>query len=199
MVQCISDIIVKVNVVKKESLKNLSDNDLIILSKDNRDAEALLISRYIPLVNKYAFQFINVMDFDDLVQEGSLGLLDAISGFDVKKDAKFSSFAATCIRNKILKAVEKLTSKKQGSGVKSLPLDEALEQSTTLTPENIVIGKESLFTVLEDVKKVLSPLEREVLFLHLSGMEHQLIAKRLCIKEKSVDNALQRARKKLKQ
>ncbi len=184
--------------MKEVSLKDLSDNALIELSSENRDATAVLISRYIPLINKLAFQFVNIMDFDDLVQEGSLGLLDAISGFDPERDVKFSTYAKTCIRNKILKAVEKATSLKEGKGIKNVPLDLLKDEGSDLTPESILIGKENLFAVMEDVKKTLSPLEREVLFLHLSGMDYQQIAKHLDIKEKSVDNALQRVRKKLK-
>ncbi len=185
--------------MKEVSLKSLDDLTLVKLSSENRDATAVLISRYIPLINKLAFQFVNILDFDDLVQEGSLGLLDAISGFDLERDVKFSSYAMTCIRNKMLKAVEMVNSQKRGKGIKKIPLDLLKEESTDLTPESIFIGKESLFAVMEDIKKVLSPLEREVLFLHLGGMDYHKIAKHLDINEKSVDNALQRVRKKLKQ
>lgn len=186
------------NAVKEATLKTLDDLSLVRLSSENRDAVALLISRYIPLINKLAFQFVNVLDFDDLVQEGSLGLLDAISHFDPEKDVKFSSYANVCIRNKMLKAVEKATSLKAGQGVKNIPLDLLKDESTSLTPESILIGKENLFSVLNDVKTALSPMEREVLFLHLSGMDYASIAKQLGVKEKSVDNALQRVRKKLR-
>ena len=159
---------------------------------------AVLISRYIPLINKYAFQFSKILDFDDLVQEGSLGLLDAISSFRPDKDVKFSTYAAVCIRNKMLKAVEKASSQKSGALIGSVSLDQMPERADDLTPENIFIGKESLDAVMDDVKKVLSPLERRILFSHLGGLDYKTIAQNLKISQKSVDNALQRVRRKLK-
>lgn len=74
-------------------LKSLSDAALVQMCPGEKDAVAVLISRYIPLINKYAFQFSKILDFDDLVQEGSLGLLDAISSFRPDKDVKFSTYA----------------------------------------------------------------------------------------------------------
>lgn len=179
-------------------LKGLSDIDLVSLCAGNKDVAAVLISRYIPLINKYAFQFSKVLDFDDLVQEGSLGLLDAISSFKPDKDVKFSTYAAVCIRNKMLKAVEKVRSRKAGALRGSVSLDQLPERVDDLTPENIFIGKESLDAVMDDVKKVLSPLERRILFSHLGGWDYQTIAQNLKISQKSVDNALQRVRRKLK-
>ncbi len=177
---------------------NADDNELISLSSENKEVVAVLISRYIPLINKVAFQFSKILDFDDLVQEGSLGLLDAISSFNSDKDIKFNTYAAICIRNKILKAVEKQTSYKAGKGQKTIPLDSLSEKADNLTPESIFIGKESLDAVIEDVKKVLSPLERNILFSHLGGLDYRSIAQNLNISPKSVDNALQRVRRKLK-
>lgn len=182
----------------KNDLKNLTDNELVSLSFSEKEASAILISRYIPLINKFAIQFGKVLDFDDMVQEGSMGLLDAISNFNPDRDIKFSSYASVCIRNKMLKAVEKQTSQKHGNGQKNLPLDELSGKSNGMTPESIFIGKESLEAVIEDVKRVLSPLEREILFSHLGGIDYRSIAKNLGISQKSVDNALQRVRRKLK-
>lgn len=178
--------------------KGLSDAQLVQLCAEDKDAVAVLISRYIPLINKCAFQFCKILDFDDLVQEGSLGLLDAISSFKPDKDVKFSTYAAVCIRNKMLKAVEKASSQKSGALIGSVSLDELPERVDDLTPENIFIGKESLDAVMDDVKKVLSPLERRILFAHLGGLDYKAIAYNLKISQKSVDNALQRVRRKLK-
>lgn len=178
--------------------RNLSDGELVQRCAGDTDAVAVLISRYIPLINKYAFQFSKVLDFDDLVQEGSLGLLDAISSFRPDKDVKFSTYAAVCVRNKMLKAVEKASSQKSGGLRGNVSLSELPERADDLTPENIFIGKESLDAVMDDVKKVLSPLERRILFSHLGGMDYKTIAQNLKISQKSVDNALQRVRRKLK-
>lgn len=98
----------------------------------------------------------------------------------------------------MLKAVEKASSQKAGALIGSVSLDELPERADDLTPENIFIGKESLDAVMDDVKKVLSPLERRILFSYLGGLDYGTIAKNLKISQKSVDNALQRVRRKLK-
>ncbi len=162
------------------------------------DAAAVLLSRYIPLIHRYAHQFQGVLDSDDLIQEGCIGFLDAIRSFDPDSGVKFSSYASVCIKNRMLKAVEKSSSKKAGILNNSIPLEEAEERSDGLTPEKIFIEKESLEAVLEDVNNVLSPLERKILFSHLGGCDYQMIADSLHISRKAVDNALQRVRRKLK-
>ena len=98
----------------------------------------------------------------------------------------------------MLKAVEKNSSKKAGILNNSIPLEDAEERSDEQTPEQIFIDKERLEAVLADVNNVLSPLERKILFSHLGGCDYQTIADSLHISLKSVDNALQRVRRKLK-
>ncbi len=165
-----------------------------------RDGAALpeLMNRYLPLIHKTALQYQNVLDFDDLVQEGCIGLLDAVRSFHRDNHTKFSTYAVVCIRNRILKAVEKNNSKKVRFLTESLPLEDAETASTPDTPEQIFIDKESLADVMEAVNTVLTPLERKILFSSLSGLDYQTIAESLNISPKSVDNALQRVRRKMK-
>ena len=182
-----------------DSSKLHSDQALLALYRaGDGDAAAVLLSRYIPLINRYAYQFRSVLDPDDLIQEGSIGFLDAVRTYDLASAAQFSSYASVCIRNRMLKAVEKNSSKKAGILNNSISLDEIGESSDGLTPEKIFIEKESFAAVLGDVNNVLSPLERKVLFSHLGGCDRNTIAESLHISLKSVDNALQRVRRKLK-
>ena len=185
----------------KTASDNLASSDETLLAlyrQGDGDAAAILLSRYISRISRYAYRFQGVLDPDDLIQEGSIGLLDALRSYIPASSATFSSYASVCIKNRMLKAVEKNSSKKAGILNNSIPLDEAADTSDGQTPENIFIEKESLAAVLADVYNVLSPFERKVLFSHLGGCDYQTIADSLHISLKSVDNALQRVRRKLK-
>ena len=100
----------------------------------------------------------------------------------------------------MLKALEKAKSGKALVLSQSLSLEELDEDapSDALTPEQAYLARERLDSLLADIDRVLSPLERRVLFAHLGGFDYQTIASTLHISPKSVDNALQRVRKKLK-
>ncbi len=185
--------------MEKSLPSSLADEELLTLYQNgDGDAAAVLLSRYIPLINRYAYQFRGVLDPDDLIQEGSIGFLDAVRNYLPGSGTKFSSYASVCIRNRMRKAVEKSSSKKAGILNNSIPLEDAEERSDEQTPEQIFIDKERLEAVLADVNNVLSPLERKILFSHLGGCDYQTIADSLHISLKSVDNALQRVRRKLK-
>ena len=182
-----------------ESYHRKTDEELASLYHQ-RESAALpeLMNRYLPLIQKIAFQYQPVLDFDDLVQEGCIGLLDAVRSFHRDKHTKFSTFAMVCIKNRMLKAVEKNNSKKVRFLTESLPLEDAESATNPVTPEQIFINRESLADVMEAVNTVLSPMERKILFSSLSGLDYQTIADSLNISPKSVDNALQRVRRKMK-
>ena len=166
-----------------------------------RSSEALaeLMGRYLPLIHKIALQYQDVLDFDDLVQEGCIGLLDAVRSFHLDTSSSFSPYAMVCVRNRMRKAVEKSRTGKSRLLTESLPLDDSAEiQSGTLTPEQICIDRETLAAVMKAVDTALSPFERKVLFASLSGQDYRTIAASLNISPKSVDNALQRVRRKLR-
>lgn len=96
------------------------------------------------------------------------------------------------------KAVEKSRTGKARLLTDSLPLDSAPVRPDPLTPEQICIDRETLAAVMEAVDTVLSPYERQILFASLSGQDYRTIAASLNTSPKSVDNALQRVRRKLK-
>ncbi|MGI5893316.1 MAG: sigma-70 family RNA polymerase sigma factor [Candidatus Merdivicinus sp.] len=176
-----------------------SDVELVELYRQrNSEALAELMGRYLPGIHKNAMQYQDVLDFDDLVQEGCIGLLDAVRSFHRDNHTQFSTYAMVCIRNRMRKAVEKCRSNKARLLTESLPLDDAAIRPDSLTPEKICMDKETLAAVMEAVHTELSLLERQILFASLSGENYQTIADCLNISPKSVDNALQRVRRKLK-
>ena len=182
-----------------DSLSELSDDELLARHRQ-RDIVALgeLLKRYMPLIYKSAARYQEIIDFDDLVQEGCIGFLDAVRSFRPETLTMFIAFASVCVKNRIRKAVEKGTSKKAGILRNSVPLEEAADSTDHLTPEKIFQDKEDLAAEMEGVYTALSPLERKILFFSLNGYEYKAIASALDIPLKSVDNALQRVRRKLK-
>ncbi len=158
----------------------------------DRSAEGILVSRYLRLVQKLAYQYRGILDFEDLVQEGCIGLLNAIGGFDPAKDTQFRSYAYICIRNRIFTAM-----KRASDGAEVLSLEDGILDAAP-DPEQRFLSQEQLHGVLNDLERVLSPLEKQVFFAYLGGLDYQTIADTLHISQKSVDNALQRVRKKLK-
>lgn len=159
----------------------------------DRDAEGLLVSRYLGMVHKLAYQYRGILDFEDLVQEGCIGLLNAIGGFDSARDVQFKTYAYVCIRNRIFRAL------KQAGETQPpvVPLEEDLTESS-VDPEQLFFSKEQLALVMKQMEELLSPLERKVFLAHLAGFDYQTISCTLHISQKSIDNALQRVRKKLK-
>lgn len=193
----------EVSMVKSSvaALSALTDEELVLRNREqDREAEAVLISRYITPIDRIAYRHCGVLDFDDLVQEGCIGFLDAIASFDPAKGASFRTYALTCIRNRMYKALEKTQSDKARLLLESVSLDELSESafSGEPTPEQAFLSRERVEGWLREIDRVLSPMERKVFFAHLGGFEYQTIADTLHISLKSVDNALQRVRRKLK-
>jgi len=179
----------------------LTDEVLVLRSREqNREAEAVLISRYISFIDRIAYRHCGILDFDDLVQEGCIGLLDAIASYDPAKGASFRTYAQVCIRNRVYKALEKTQTDRSRLILESISLDEISESafSDDPTPEQAFLSQERVEGWLGEIDRVLSQMERKIFFAHLGGFDYQTIADTLHISVKSVDNALQRVRRKLK-
>ncbi len=177
----------------------VSDEELVEqYQKRNSSVLAELMSRYLPLIQKYAVHYQYVFDYDDLVQEGCIGLLDAVRSFHRDNHTKFSTYALVCIRNRVQKAVEKVSSQKLAAFQNSVSLEDVEMMSDHPSPEQVFLDKEALEAVMHGIQTQLTSMERKVLFGLLEGLDYQTIAKTLNISPKSVDNALQRVRRKLK-
>ena len=173
----------------------------------DRLAEEALISRNLKLVRATSRPFFLAGgDSEDLVQEGMVGLIDAVRQYDPAQSASFRTFAQSCIRNRIYNAI------KSASRLKHTPLndyvpfespqfDESQTQvfDTARDPEELVIAKERLSEIQDEGSGLLSPLEHKVLKLYLDGLSCSEIAGVLGRSHKSVDNAVQRIRHKLSQ
>lgn len=166
--------------------------DFISGTEDN----ALLISKFVPLIKAKANRMKNSrIESDDLVSEGFLGLLSAIRSYSPEKGS-FEAFANICISNKMKNAV--IGSSKKGTIKKAEDFDfSELADDATLT-EDLVIIKEQNSKIYGRIQSILSGLEREVFFLYLSSYSYNQISEKLGISVKSVDNAITRAKTKLR-
>ena len=184
-----------------DEYKDLDDKTLLVMSNNgNRDAENALILRYLSVVRKKAATVNLVsMELDDIVQEGIIGLLDAIKTYDPIKGA-FSTYANVCTENRIKKAIAHANAGKTKVLDNSINIDDISALPTSKSegsPESIVIEKEKWNSINEQIEKLLSSFEKEVLSLYLYGYSYSQMAKMLDCEEKSVGNALYRVRKKL--
>lgn len=177
-------------------------NDTILSSAqsgDNKQTEAL-IKQYRNVVEAIAVKYINSpLEYDDIIQEGMIGLLAAIKTFNNSQGAQFKTYAQTCINNSIQTALRKFNRKKDipiGSVIEYAE-EEIPEENGVISAEDYYIAGESVSMLANTLKENLSEYENEVLRLHIVGCNYSEIAKRLSKTPKSVDNALQRIKKKL--
>jgi len=182
---------------------DITDEGLCQLaSQGSREAEQELVIRYMRFVRACARPFFLVGgDSEDVLQEGMIGLLYAVREFDVAQESGFRGFAGRCIRNRILSAVKSASRKKHSPLSEYIPLE---SQSGLLylpgipqSPEEVVLGQESFLELFSSLQVLLSPLERQVFGYYLEGMSYLEISGELNIPSKSVDNAVQRIRRKL--
>jgi RNA polymerase sporulation-specific sigma factor len=175
------------------------------------DAERLLYERYKQLVRSRAHSYFLIgADHEDLVQEGMLGLYKAVCEYDEAKAASFKSFAELCVTRQILSAIKNATRKKHTPlnnyiSLNSSPLEaegeltllDTMRSIRVADPEDVVIGRESFERMVQYLEKTLSPMERRVLSLYLDGFSYPQIAAHINRPLKSVDNAMQRVKRKL--
>lgn len=192
--------------------KNITDEDLIIrIREDDTDAMDYLIDKYRNLVKRETREVYMIgADSEDLVQEGMIGLFKAIRDYTPDRNTSFYTFAALCIKRQIYTAVTSSNRKKNAplnNYISFYAEDEdgyskiidSLVAEDESDPERSVILKERLGGLLERIDSDLSIFEKEVLKLYLDGHSYAEIAGSLSKPEKSIDNAIQRIRKKLNQ
>lgn len=188
-----------------DRLTSLPDEALVSLCADEPQAFEILLERYRSTVVSMARSFAgNPADAEDYAQEGMLGLLAAVTSFQQGKAAGFRTYAVVCIRNRMrtVSRMERSASRSAGSGDVSLDDPESsigeLLADDSETPEQAFIEKERISELYAKLADVLSKQEREIFWLSVSGLSYEEIAGRLRIPSKSVDNAIQRARRKLR-
>ena len=176
--------------------------DLILKAKEFDNAAIELIFEYFrPFIKKIAFRYFLVGgDRDDVMQEGMIGLFSAIKGYDSSKEITFEVFAKQCINLRLKTAVKNSLRKKHIPLNNSLSLnDESTEQIEAFyfeDPIYEIIDNENVEAINAKLTKILSKFELSVLYLLNSGMNYKEIAAVLGRSAKSIDNALQRIKKK---
>lgn len=175
-----------------------SDEELCRLTASgNRDAEEALVKRYLRMVRMCARPyFLAGGDSEDLIQEATFGLLKAIREFDPGHDAKFKTFAEVCIRNRIRTAVATASRSKHAPLNDSVPFESPMLGSSA-SPEELYISREEEAERLTLLTQKLSPMEREIMALFLHGLSYREISEQVGRPAKSVDNAIQRIRRKV--
>ncbi len=180
------------------SFESYSDEELCALSQQGQaTAEEELVNRYHRSVRMISRPyFLAGGDTEDLIQEAMVGLLKAIREFDPSRKVSFSAFAEVCIRNRIRSAITSAARDKHAPLNDSVPLDSSLPLCTD-DPEDGFISREAEAERLDRLKNLLSPLERDILELFLRGLSYREIGVQVRRPVKSVDNAVQRIRRKV--
>jgi len=189
---------------------SLKDDELIKLARSgDRAVEDELVRRYTRLVKSCSRPFFLVGgDGEDLIQEGMLGLLSAIREYDSSMNAAFKTYAEICVKRRIYSAIKMASRKKHGPLNEMVSFEDILSDesqsgatvpggSLRRIPEDQILAQESADEIIQAYSQCLSKFEAKILKLYLSGLSYSEIAE-ICGREvKSVDNAVQRIRRKL--
>lgn len=178
--------------------RNVSEKLVLSAQQGDEAAFSRLVAEMMPLVRRQAAKYKSILlDGDDLFQEGMLGLLSATHSYR-SGEALFETYAMVCVNNSILSALRKSTGGKSVRAVDSVPLDDCLLPNSILSLEEQHDLRDECERLLRFVQTRLSKKEQTVLQLFLNGFSYNEIAAKTGITSKSVDNALQRVRHKLK-
>ncbi|WP_040293708.1 RNA polymerase sporulation sigma factor SigH [Acetonema longum] len=193
--------------------ENMTDEEVVLEARDNDStiAQEYLINKYRNFVRAKARSYFLIgADREDIIQEGMIGLYKAIRDFRNDKLSSFRAFAELCVTRQIITAIKTATRQKH------IPLNsyvslnkpiydedsdrtllDVLSGSKVSDPEELVISREEFIDIEEKMGEILSELEWKVLMAYLDGKSYQEIAVELERHVKSIDNALQRVKRKL--
>ena len=190
----------------------MTDEDIVELAREgNNDASEFLINKYKNFVRAKARSYFLIgADKEDIIQEGMIGLYKAIRDFRPDKLSSFRAFAELCITRQIITAIKTATRQKH------IPLNsyvslnkpiydedsdrtllDVISGTRVTDPEELIISREEFNDIEEKMGEILSSLEWKVLMYYLEGKSYQEIAGDLNRHVKSIDNALQRVKRKL--
>ena len=199
---------------KEQIYKSAKDEELVLMAQYGDDAaQEYLLDKYKSLVRaKSRAYFLIGADSEDIIQEGMIGLYKAVRDYNEEKNASFRSFAELCVNRQMITAIKAATRQKHQPLNSYVSLnkpvyEEESEQTymdflqsssgSLLNPEALLIGQENKSFLEDQMVKNLSSFETRVLVLYLQGRSYFEIAHVLDKPEKSIDNALQRVKKKL--
>lgn len=185
---------------------NISDEELIARLRDGETIiEDYLMEKYKGLVRQKArAMFLIGGDTDDLIQEGMIGLFKAVRDFQPGREATFATFARMCIDRQIYSAIQNSNRQKHLPLNSYVSLNQEDESSpiwelSVENPEEIIIDQETTRDLQQKISDYLSPMENKVLDLYLKGEGYVEIGRILEKSPKSIDNALQRIRAKIRE
>lgn len=190
--------------------KDFNDYELLdYIAEGNEDANNIIIKKYEPLIIKIAIKMLpycknNGLEKSDLVQEGMIGLNHAIERYHEQKDVLFYTYAKKCIERKIISVVIGANRNKNKILNESISYDDEENlllrfiKSQTPSPEEEILNLEIEEDLLQKIKEVLTDLEEQVFSLLISGFKYREIAEILDKDQKSIDNAIQRIKTKIK-
>jgi len=178
------------------------DGSLVELAREGSESAFLtLVNRYLPMIRKQAAVLRRFAEDDDLAQEGLTGLFAAVRTYDPSK-AAFSTYAGACVRNHLLSVARKLGAARAipASGIVSI--DEGFEDVGALSderddPAHLIAKREDEIRLYRRLRVALSGNEYRVLTLYIQNYSYREIGEKTGMTSKAVDNALQRARRKL--
>ena len=194
------------------SFAALSDEEVVALAREgNGDAQEYLINKYKNFVRAKARSYFLIgADKEDIIQEGMIGLYKAIRDYRPDKLSSFRAFAELCITRQIITAIKTATRQKHIPLNSYVSLNKPIydeESDRTLldvitegylaNPEDVLINREDMSLIEVRIAQSLSPLERQVLAKYLQGKSYQEISRDMNRQIKSIDNALQRVKRKL--
>ncbi|MBR5816021.1 MAG: RNA polymerase sporulation sigma factor SigH [Anaerotignum sp.] len=199
---------------KEQIYKSAKDEELVLMAQDGDDAaQEYLLDKYKSLVRaKSRAYFLSGADSEDIIQEGMIGLYKAVRDYNEEKNASFRSFAELCVNRQMITAIKAATRQKHQPLNSYVSLNKPVyeeeseqtymdflqsDSSSLLNPEALLIGQENKHFLEDQMVKNLSSFETRVLLLYLQGRSYFEIAHVLDKPEKSIDNALQRVKKKL--
>ena len=191
---------------------DMADEQVVGLAQQGDSvAVEYLLSKYKNFVRSKARSYFLIgADHEDIVQEGMIGLFKAIRDYQAERLSSFRAFAELCITRQIITAIKTATRQKHVPLNSYVSLNKPIydeESDRTLmdvivegraqNPEELIIGRENLVSFRDQVDRVLSGLEQDVLNAYLDGKSYQEIADKLGRQCKSIDNALQRVKRKM--
>lgn len=199
-------------VFEETDYDNMTDEEIVrSFNQGDRFALEYLMIKYKNFVRCRARSYYLIGgDREDVIQEGMIGLYKAILDYDVNRMCYFRNFADICVRRQIITAIKTATRQKHGPLNSYISLNKPIYENTSnrtlldiiignriMDPEELIISKEDVGFMEETIENVLSELELEVLSFYIEGMSYQEIAIKMDRHSKSIDNALQRIKRKL--
>lgn len=199
-------------IMEEQKYKALRDEEIVRLAQNgDKNASEFITAKYLPYVrNKARAYFLVGGEVDDIMQEGLIGLYEAIKDFSDNKQASFKTFMDICVTRQIMTAL------KAASRQKHIPLNTSVSLNKPMfvedanksyldmlitskvdNPESLYIDGEKTEEIGKEIRNSLSDFEYRVLRLYLQGVSYLKIADVLNKEEKAIDNAIQRIRKKL--